>query len=184
MLSTNWSECQSRVKSFFDKLKSSLKCLNRSHEFAVSRFPLQLSFWTLETQKSQIPGILPFYSKFSCTIVCSMSRGKHKFHQWSQRFLVLFISYLNFLNLLLNAFHLKCNSLPISLTVNLLFIVRFLRHVPVIYVDYPGPTSLTQIYGTFNRAMLRIVPPLRSYAQPLTDAMVEFYSMSQVTRSL
>lgn len=57
---------------------------------------------------------------------------------------------------------------------------RFLRHVPVIYVDYPGPTSLTQIYGTFNRAMLRIVPPLRSYAQPLTDAMVEFYSMSQV----
>ena len=28
--------------------------------------------------------------------------------------------------------------------------------------------------------MLRIVPPLRSYAQPLTDAMVEFYSMSQV----
>ena len=57
---------------------------------------------------------------------------------------------------------------------------RFLRHVPVIYVDYPGPASLTQIYGTFNRAMLRIVPPLRSYAQPLTDAMVEFYSMSQV----
>lgn len=52
--------------------------------------------------------------------------------------------------------------------------------MPVIYVDYPGPTSLTQIYGTFNRAMLRIVPPLRSYAQPLTDAMVEFYSMSQV----
>ena len=50
----------------------------------------------------------------------------------------------------------------------------------MIYVDYPGPASLTQIYGTFNRAMLRIVPPLRSYAQPLTDAMVEFYSMSQV----
>ena len=62
-----------------------------------------------------------------------------------------------------------------------IFIFRFLRHVPVIYVDYPGPTSLTQIYGTFNRAMLRIVPPLRSYAQPLTDAMVEFYSMSQVS---
>ena len=60
---------------------------------------------------------------------------------------------------------------------------RFLRHVPVIYVDYPGPASLTQIYGTFNRAMLRIVPPLRSYAQPLTDAMVEFYSMSQVRNS-
>ncbi|KAK3755600.1 hypothetical protein QZH41_017589, partial [Actinostola sp. cb2023] len=56
---------------------------------------------------------------------------------------------------------------------------RFLRHVSVIYVDYPGPASLTQIYGTFNRAMLRMIPSLRNYAQPLTDAMVEFYSMSQ-----
>ena len=57
---------------------------------------------------------------------------------------------------------------------------RFLRHVPVIYVDYPGPLSLAQIYGTFNRAMLRVVPNLRAYADPLTNAMVEFYSMSQV----
>ncbi|PIK60017.1 putative cytoplasmic dynein 1 heavy chain 1 [Apostichopus japonicus] len=56
---------------------------------------------------------------------------------------------------------------------------RFLRHVPVVYVDYPGPTSLSQIYGTFNRAMLRLVPTLRAYADPLTNAMVEFYSLSQ-----
>ncbi|XP_045114160.1 dynein heavy chain, cytoplasmic-like isoform X3 [Portunus trituberculatus] len=56
---------------------------------------------------------------------------------------------------------------------------RFLRHVPVVYVDYPGETSLKQIYGTFNRAMLRIIPPLRSYADPLTNAMVEFYLQSQ-----
>uniref|UniRef100_A0A8D0MPF5 Cytoplasmic dynein 1 heavy chain 1 n=1 Tax=Sus scrofa TaxID=9823 RepID=A0A8D0MPF5_PIG len=56
---------------------------------------------------------------------------------------------------------------------------RFLRHVPVVYVDYPGPASLTQIYGTFNRAMLRLVPSLRTYAEPLTAAMVEFYTMSQ-----
>ena len=56
---------------------------------------------------------------------------------------------------------------------------RFLRHVPVVYVDYPGATSLTQIYGTFNRAMLRIVPSLRSYAEPLTAAMVELYLSSQ-----
>ncbi|XP_064623935.1 cytoplasmic dynein 1 heavy chain 1-like isoform X3 [Lineus longissimus] len=56
---------------------------------------------------------------------------------------------------------------------------RFLRHVPVVYVDYPGKQSLTQIYGTFNRAMLRLIPSLRSYAEPLTSAMVEFYSMSQ-----
>lgn len=56
---------------------------------------------------------------------------------------------------------------------------RFLRHVPIIYVDYPGEQSLKQIYGTFNRAMLKIVPSLRAYADPLTAAMVEFYLMSQ-----
>ena len=56
---------------------------------------------------------------------------------------------------------------------------RFLRHVPVIYVDYPGETSLKQIYGTFCRAMLRMVPNLRPYAEPLTNAMVEFYLTSQ-----
>ena len=50
---------------------------------------------------------------------------------------------------------------------------RFLRHVPVVYVDYPGPASLTQIYGTFNRAMLRLIPSLRTYAEPLTAAMVD-----------
>lgn len=58
---------------------------------------------------------------------------------------------------------------------------RFLRHVPVVYVDYPGKLSLTQIYGTFNRAMLRLVPSLKPYAEPLTSAMVEFYLMSQVS---
>lgn len=63
---------------------------------------------------------------------------------------------------------------------SLLSLLRFLRHVPVVYVDYPGPASLTQIYGTFNRAMLRLIPSLRTYAEPLTAAMVEFYTMSQV----
>ena len=60
-----------------------------------------------------------------------------------------------------------------------MFRFRFLRHVPVIYVDYPGETSLKQIYGTFTRAMLRMVPNLRPYAEPLTNAMVEFYLKSQ-----
>jgi len=46
-------------------------------------------------------------------------------------------------------------------------------------VDHPGAASLKQIYGTFNRAMLRMVPSLRPYADPLTNAMVEFYTMSQ-----
>ncbi len=60
----------------------------------------------------------------------------------------------------------------------LLFIL--VRHVPVIYVDYPGETSLKQIYGTFNRAMLRIIPSLKPWADSLTNAMVEFYLLSQV----
>jgi len=56
---------------------------------------------------------------------------------------------------------------------------RFLRHAPVVMVDYPGEDSLRQIYGTFNRALLKLVTPLRSYAGPLTDSMVEFYTLSQ-----
>ena len=54
-----------------------------------------------------------------------------------------------------------------------------MRHVPVIYVAYPGETSLKQIYGTFCRAMLRLVPNLKAYAEPLTNAMVEFYLKTQ-----
>ncbi|KAF8560528.1 hypothetical protein P879_02533 [Paragonimus westermani] len=56
---------------------------------------------------------------------------------------------------------------------------RFLRHVPVVYVDYPGKLSLKQIYGTFNRAMLRLLPALRPQADALTNAMVEFFLLSQ-----
>jgi dynein heavy chain 1 len=56
---------------------------------------------------------------------------------------------------------------------------RFLRHVPLIMVDYPGQDSLKQIYGTFNRAALKVVPSLRGYADALTNAMVEVYLQSQ-----
>lgn len=56
---------------------------------------------------------------------------------------------------------------------------RFLRHAPLVMVDYPGEISLNQIYGTFNRALLKVVPPLRGYAEPLTSAMVDFYMSSQ-----
>lgn len=55
---------------------------------------------------------------------------------------------------------------------------RFLRHAPLIMVDYPGDVSLNQIYSTFNRALLKVVPNLRAYAEPLTAAMVAFYSAS------
>ena len=56
---------------------------------------------------------------------------------------------------------------------------RFLRHAPLVMVDYPGEVSLKQIYGTYNRALLKVVPNLRTYAEPLTDAMVSFYLASQ-----
>ncbi|KAH0545547.1 hypothetical protein FGG08_000378 [Glutinoglossum americanum] len=56
---------------------------------------------------------------------------------------------------------------------------RFLRHAPLIMVDYPGELSLNQIYGTFNSAVLKIIPSLRGYYEPLTKAMVQFYLESQ-----
>ncbi|EST04700.1 Dynein heavy chain, domain-1 [Kalmanozyma brasiliensis GHG001] len=56
---------------------------------------------------------------------------------------------------------------------------RFLRHAPLIMVDYPGEISLNQIYSTFNRALLKVTPNLRGYAEPLTAAMVDFYLASQ-----
>ncbi|KAI9886106.1 MAG: Dynein heavy chain, cytoplasmic [Watsoniomyces obsoletus] len=56
---------------------------------------------------------------------------------------------------------------------------RFLRHAPLVMVDYPGELSLLQIYGTFNNAVLKIVPSLKGYAEPLTKAMVQFYLESQ-----
>lgn len=56
---------------------------------------------------------------------------------------------------------------------------RFLRHAPLIMVDYPGEISLTQIYGTFNSAVLKIIPTLRGYADALTQAMIQVYLRSQ-----
>ena len=56
---------------------------------------------------------------------------------------------------------------------------RFLRYAPLIMVDYPGELSLQQIYGTFNNAVLKIIPNLRGYAPALTKAMVQFYLESQ-----
>ena len=56
---------------------------------------------------------------------------------------------------------------------------RFLRHAPVVMVDYPGEISLKQIYGTFNRALLKVIPTLRGNSDALTDAMVAFYLASQ-----
>jgi dynein heavy chain 1 len=46
-------------------------------------------------------------------------------------------------------------------------------------VDYPGEVSIKQIYGTYSRALLKVVPNLRPYGEALTDAMVSFYLVSQ-----
>ena len=56
---------------------------------------------------------------------------------------------------------------------------RFLRHSAVIYVDYPSTASLQLIYTTFSRAALKNTGNLISYAEPLSEAMVDFYQQSQ-----
>lgn len=57
--------------------------------------------------------------------------------------------------------------------------LRFLRHAPLIMVDYPGELSLNQIYGTFNSAVLKIIPSLRGLSDTLTKAMIQLYAESQ-----
>ncbi|KAI8445982.1 hypothetical protein BY996DRAFT_6423257 [Phakopsora pachyrhizi] len=56
---------------------------------------------------------------------------------------------------------------------------RFLLHAPLVMVDYSGEASLKQIYRTFNRAVLKVLPSWCGHAEPLTLAMVEFYLSSQ-----
>ncbi|KAJ2744465.1 dynein heavy chain [Coemansia sp. BCRC 34301] len=56
---------------------------------------------------------------------------------------------------------------------------RFLRHAPVVLVDYPGEQSLVQIYGVLARAALRVQPHLAGYAEAVAQAMVDVYVASQ-----
>lgn len=56
---------------------------------------------------------------------------------------------------------------------------RFMRHVCLVQVGYPGENSLKQIYQTFNRATLKCAPDLRSFSDPLTVAMLDVYNMSR-----
>ena len=57
--------------------------------------------------------------------------------------------------------------------------LRFLRHVPLVYVDYPGEMSLKQIYGTFVRSTLERFSNLKDHTDSLTNAMVEFFTKTQ-----
>lgn len=56
---------------------------------------------------------------------------------------------------------------------------RFLRHAPLIMVDYPGKISLVQIYGTFAKSVLKLMPSVSGYHEKLTEAMVQLYIESQ-----
>ncbi|KAK6455692.1 dynein heavy chain, cytosolic [Scheffersomyces xylosifermentans] len=52
---------------------------------------------------------------------------------------------------------------------------RFLRHASLVMVDYPGRTSLTQIYNTFVLAIMKFAPDLRGYSREITNAMIDVY---------
>lgn len=52
---------------------------------------------------------------------------------------------------------------------------RFMRHVTLVMVDYPGPSSLKLIYDAFNRASLKCAPNLRGFVDLITNAMLEIY---------
>jgi dynein heavy chain 1 len=56
---------------------------------------------------------------------------------------------------------------------------RFLRFAPVVLVGFPTRPSLQAIYGTMSRALLKLVPELRSQAEPLTEAMLDVYTQCQ-----
>jgi dynein heavy chain 1 len=56
---------------------------------------------------------------------------------------------------------------------------RFLRHVPLLFVDFPAKDSLLQIYRTFNGGMMKLFPNLKGETDAMTEAMVEVYLENQ-----
>ncbi|EGV61784.1 hypothetical protein CANTEDRAFT_131278 [Yamadazyma tenuis ATCC 10573] len=56
---------------------------------------------------------------------------------------------------------------------------RFGRHVTLIMVDYPGETSLNQIYEEFNLAVMKCAPDLRGYTKSVVKAMISVYLKSK-----
>jgi dynein heavy chain 1 len=56
---------------------------------------------------------------------------------------------------------------------------RFMRHVPLLLVDFPEKDSLMQIYSTFNGGMMKLFPNLKGETQAMTEAMVEVYMENQ-----
>jgi dynein heavy chain 1 len=56
---------------------------------------------------------------------------------------------------------------------------RFMRHVPLLLVDFPERDSLMQIYSTFNSGMMKLFPNLKGETEAMTEAMVEVYTENQ-----
>jgi dynein heavy chain 1 len=56
---------------------------------------------------------------------------------------------------------------------------RFMRHVPLLLVDFPAKDSLMQIYRTFNGGMMKLFPNLKGETEAMTEAMVELYTENQ-----
>lgn len=52
---------------------------------------------------------------------------------------------------------------------------RFTRHTSVLMVDYPAKESLVQIYLTFFKAVLKLSPSNRNYANNFANASVDLY---------
>ncbi|GMF22932.1 unnamed protein product [[Candida] boidinii] len=57
--------------------------------------------------------------------------------------------------------------------------LRFLQQCSVFMVDYPSNKSLDHIYTTFNYGVLKNIPDLRGFVQPLTEAMIAVYNSSR-----
>jgi dynein heavy chain 1, cytosolic len=56
---------------------------------------------------------------------------------------------------------------------------RFLRHAPVLFVDFPATESLERIYGAFNAAVLATKPVLAPCDEALTTLMVRVYERNR-----
>uniref|UniRef100_A0A7S1KNU3 Dynein heavy chain, cytoplasmic n=1 Tax=Percolomonas cosmopolitus TaxID=63605 RepID=A0A7S1KNU3_9EUKA len=56
---------------------------------------------------------------------------------------------------------------------------RFLRHCPVLFVDFPNSDSLLTIYHAFNKSLFKEMPALSGFVKPTTEAMVDLFSQSQ-----
>ncbi|KAG2383610.1 hypothetical protein C9374_004281 [Naegleria lovaniensis] len=57
--------------------------------------------------------------------------------------------------------------------------LRFMRHCPLLFVDFPEEESLKQIYRSFLKAILHKIPNLSQQVESSTNVMVEFYSNSR-----